>query len=240
MKMKTFLDCRRMALAYEKKLWSQGFDFVVGLDEAGRGPLAGPVAAGAVAIIARGNFLAELKNLRERVNDSKKVAPKKREELYNLLTKHRRIVWGVGLASVQEIDALNILEASKLAMERALAMVIRVLPSDRLAKIVCVLDGNFKIASDLEQTSIVGGDSRVFSIAAASIIAKVTRDRIMARLDKAHPGWDFASHKGYPTPRHLRLLGLRAPSSCHRRTFGPVRVALDGHRKRFADGRPAR
>ena len=171
--METVFDRQRKGLAIEKKFWAQKYDLVIGLDEAGRGPLAGPVAAGAVAIIAEGDFLQELRGLLLLVKDSKKVSAKKRQDLYQLLTRHRRIAWGAGLASEREIERLNILEASKLAMKRALAKLIRALPAGRKRRIVCVLDGNFKIATDLAQVSVVGGDNRVFSVAAASIIAKV-------------------------------------------------------------------
>ena len=224
--MKTNCDCQRRSLAVEKKFWSRGFTVVIGSDEAGRGPLAGPVAAGAVAIISRANVLKTLKTLLDGVNDSKKLSPCRRRELYGLLTKQARIVWASGLASVQEIDRMNILQATKLAMERAINKIVFRLGDVGDDKIACVLDGNFKIDVDYEQISVVGGDASVFSIAAASIIAKVTRDNIMERLDSQYPGWGFKVHKGYPTPQHLGILARHQPTPVHRRSFSPVAQTL--------------
>lgn len=223
--MKIGIDRRRRSLALEKNFWSQGFNIVIGSDEAGRGPLAGPVAAGTIAILGKTSHLLSLKPLLEGVDDSKKLSPLRRRELFGLLTKQPWIAWASGLASVEEIDTFNILQATKLAMERAVGKIVRRLGGGE-ANICCVLDGNFAINVGCEQTSVVGGDASVFSVAAASIIAKVTRDRIMERLDVRYPGWGFAVHKGYPTPKHLRMLARRRPSPIHRRSFAPVAESL--------------
>ena len=190
----------------EEKLWAQGFEHVAGLDEAGRGPLAGPVVA--AAVIA-GSDLAILE-----VNDSKKLSEKKREELYQVLTNHPDINWGVGIVSQEVIDQINILEASKLAMKQAL---------ENLGADFLLLDGNFILDGlDISQKSIIKGDSKVFSIAAASIIAKVTRDRIMQQMHRQFPEYGFDKHKGYGTAAHIKQLKNLGPCKIHRKTFAPV------------------
>jgi ribonuclease HII len=148
----------------EKQLWKRGYNFVAGLDEAGRGPLAGPVVAAAVLIDKNAKIGLE------GINDSKKLSEKQREEYYNILVNNKDVKWGIGIVSEKIIDKINILQATKLAMEVALVD----LNPDYL-----LLDGNFKINSIVRQMPVVGGDGKVFSIAAASIIAKVTRDRMM-------------------------------------------------------------
>ena len=201
----------------EKILWRKGFKNVVGLDEAGRGPLAGPVVAAAV------NFKFEIYNLKsiynnpifKKINDSKKMTAKDREEIYTVLVKHPDIKWGIGIVSEKIIDKINILEATKLAMQKS----IKNLKPDFL-----LLDGNFKINSNIPQRSIIKGDQKVISIAAASIIAKVTRDRIMQKYHKKYPQYGFAKHKGYGTKYHMEMLKKHGACPIHRKSFFPIKV----------------
>lgn len=197
-----------MNLRKEKHLWKKGYKYVAGLDEAGRGPLAGPVVAAAVIISTKLQF--KTKSLLKEVKDSKKLSPKKREMLYKFLTKEPNIEWGIGRVSENMIDKINILEATKLAMRKA----VNNLKIDYL-----ILDGNFKIDLDIPQKSIKKGDSKVFSIAAASIIAKVTRDRIMKRYHKKYPEYGFDKHKGYATKFHRQVLKKHGPCKIHRMSF---------------------
>jgi len=194
----------------EKKLWGKGFKRVVCLDEAGRGSLAGPVVAAAVSIIA--NCKLQIANLK----DSKKLTPKKREEFFKILTKHPNIEWGVGRVSEKVIDKINILEATKLAMIKAIKKLKR--KPDFL-----ILDGNFTIDLGIPQKPIVKADEKVFSCSAASIIAKVTRDRIMVRYHKKYPRYGFNKHKGYPTKLHRKMLAKYGPCKIHRRSFKPLK-----------------
>ena len=202
-------------LSEEKKLWKQGFKFVVGLDEAGRGPLAGPVVAAAVML----NLKFKNKNLKllDEVNDSKKLSEKQREILFKILADHEDVKWGIGIVSEKVIDKINILEASKLAMQKA----IKKLDADYI-----LIDGNFKIKFEGQQKSIIKGDQKVFSIAAASIIAKVTRDRIMDKLHKKYPQYGFNKHKGYGTALHIEMIKKYGPCKIHRKTFYPVSCNL--------------
>ncbi|MBU3934941.1 ribonuclease HII [Patescibacteria group bacterium] len=196
----------------EKKLWKKGFKAVVGLDEAGRGPLAGPVLAAAVVITPGSkNKVSKLK-----IQDSKKLTAKKREEFYKILVGHPQIKWGIGRVSEKVIDKINILEATKLAMEKALRQV-----RTKLNKNIdyLILDGNFKIKSKIPQKSIIKADVKVFSCATASIIAKVSRDRIMLKYDKKYPKYDFKKHKGYPTKLHRKVLKKVGLCPIHRKSF---------------------
>ena len=191
----------------ERALRARGFLLVAGVDEAGRGPLAGPVVA--AAVILPDGF--ELDGL----NDSKKVAPRKREALHATLTAQAEVLWAVGEASVDEIDRLNILRATHLAMARALDALPRK-PDHAL------VDGLPVRGLPVEHTALVEGDALSLSIAAASIIAKVTRDRLMTDLDAAYPQYGFARHKGYGVREHLEALRNHGPCPVHRRTFQPV------------------
>jgi len=209
----------------ERKLWRRGYRRVVGLDEAGRGPLAGPVVAAAAITINlnRDNIPIKLRGLKG-IKDSKKLSPKKREEFYKILTNPLRqladgglqIKWGIGRVSEKVIDKINILEATKLAMKRAI---------EKLSKKpdFLILDGKMKLDLPIPQKSIIKADEKVFSCAAASIIAKVTRDRIMRRYNKRYPKYGFDRHKGYPTKLHRRKLKKYGPCKIHRKTFRPVR-----------------
>jgi len=219
----------------EKRLWKKGFKRVAGLDEAGRGPLAGPVTAAVVSIIANcklkaksvrssssrcDSIIADFKNLK----DSKKLSPKKREEFYKILKKNPAMEWGIGKVSEKVIDKINILEATKLAMIRAIKNLESRIKNKGLRKLdYLILDGNFKIDINIPQKSIIKADEKVFSCALASVLAKVYRDRIMERYDKKYPQYGFKKHKGYPTKLHLKMLKKYGPSKIHRKTFGPVK-----------------
>ena len=189
----------------EKKLWGRGFKAIAGLDEAGRGSLAGPVLAAAV-VVEKG-FKDSLG-----VKDSKKLTAKQREEIHGLLIKHPQIKWGIGRISEKVIDRINILEATKLAMQKALKSLGRKV--DYL-----ILDGSFKIKTKIPQKSIIKADVKVFSCAAASIIAKVSRDRIMDGYHKKYPKYNFKKHKGYPTLSHRKTIKRIGPCPLHRKTF---------------------
>jgi len=191
---------------FEVEAQQRGYRLVAGLDEAGRGPLAGPVVAAAV-ILPRRFRLAGL-------NDSKQVAESERERLYEEIAG-RAVRFGVGCASEQEIDAMNILEATRLAMDRAIQALVP--PPDFLLIDAVTLPGVC-----LPQRSIIKGDGLCLSIAAASIMAKVSRDRLMREYHRKYPQYNFLAHKGYGTAEHLQLLAQYGPCEIHRRTFRPV------------------
>ena len=183
-----------------------------GVDEAGRGPLAGPVVAAAVAILGH-QKLPKLK-------DSKKLSPKKRKEFYNILTNSVGIKWGVGIVSEKIIDRINILEATKLAMVRAISNLKK---RNKKIKIgLLILDGNIRLNLPLSQESIVKADEKITSCMAASIIAKVTRDRIMTLYHNKYPVYGFDSHKGYPTAFHVCMLKKYGRCDIHRKSFSYV------------------
>lgn len=182
---------------------------IAGVDEAGRGPLAGPVTAAAV-------ILDEARPI-DGLADSKALSPARRSELAELI-RERAWAWCVATASVEEIDRLNILQATLLAMQRAVAGL------EPRAE-VALVDGNQRPALDCVVHTIVRGDARVAAIAAASILAKVARDRLMLDLDALYPQYGFARHKGYPTAVHLTALAEHGASPVHRRSFAPVRDA---------------
>jgi ribonuclease HII len=194
-------------LSYELALHARGIRWIAGIDEAGRGPLAGPVAA--AAIILPGNFTCA------GLDDSKKISPRKRELLYEQLTTHPEISWAVATADREEIDRLNILRATHLAMRRA-AESLSTTPDH------CLIDGLPVRDFPFPHDAIVKGDGLSLSIAAASIIAKVTRDRIMRELDQEFPQFGFAKHQGYGTKAHLEALRTHGPCCHHRRSFQPV------------------
>lgn len=188
---------------YENRCWEAGYETVCGVDEAGRGPLAGPVCAAAV-ILPRGLDIPGL-------NDSKKLTAKRREALYDIITE-QALAYGIAFASELEIDEINILQATFLAMERAMAQLA---PPPELA----LIDGNRSKDFGLPVRTIVKGDSLSASIAAASILAKVTRDRLMEQYDEQYPQYGFAVHKGYGTKRHYAALREYGPCPIHRQTF---------------------
>lgn len=205
--------------------------FVIGLDEAGRGPLAGPVCAGAVCFMDPATDDSDFSFILRNVRDSKLLTYGKREILYSLITSRSDILWGCAFVSSETIDKVNILEATKLAMEKAVLDLRRkdaVLSRGFSVSESClIIDGNFRICSELPQFSIVGGDRLAVSISAASIVAKVSRDRAMKAFDSQYPGYGFAIHKGYGTKRHLQALLDLGPTPIHRKTFAPVARLCD-------------
>ncbi len=204
-------------LLAERRLWALGYRCIAGLDEAGRGPWAGPVVAAAVVLP---HDREDLPDLLAGVNDSKRLTPRQREVLFDRVYEVAVGV-GVGEASPEEIDELGIVPATRLAMRRALAA-LPTRPDYLLLDHITLPDVN------LPQESFVRGDARVLSIAAASIVAKVTRDRIMVALDAAYPGYGFAAHKGYGTAAHREALHRLGPSPVHRRSWAPVRAVVEG------------
>lgn len=195
------------SLHHENTLRASGFRIVAGVDEAGRGPLAGPVCVAAVVLPEK---------FRHRVlNDSKQLSPAKRELLYEEITSNEKIRWHCVAIEVAEIDRINILQATWQGM-RAAAQALDPCPD------AVLIDGRPVKQYPLHQVALVKGDSLSFSIAAASIIAKVTRDRIMRALAEHHPEYGFEVHKGYGTPQHLEALKKHGPCPHHRRSFSPV------------------
>lgn len=190
-------------LLYEKEAKKQGYCSVCGIDEAGRGPLAGPVFAAAV-VLPDGCVIDGL-------NDSKKLSPKKRDELFEII-RERAVAFSVDAATEKEIDEINILQATFLAMKRAQEGL-------KIKADYALIDGNRMPPLSIPAMSIVKGDSRSSSIAAASILAKVSRDRYMTQLDKLYPQYKFAQHKGYPTELHYEMIAKYGISPVHRLSF---------------------
>ena len=187
----------------ENELYDSGISTLCGVDEAGRGPLAGPVCAAAV-MLPRGIVIDGL-------NDSKKLSEKRREQLYGEITA-KALHWSVAFASVEEIEELNILGATYLAMNRAIAG-LGVVPE------LALIDGNRAVGVEYKTRCVVGGDGKCADIAAASIIAKVTRDWLMYQLDRQYPGYGFAKHKGYGTAAHYAAIRELGASPVHRPSF---------------------
>jgi ribonuclease HII len=202
---------RRCGFRYERKLRATGVARIAGIDEAGRGALAGPVVAAAVVLPEKFRH--------RRLNDSKQLSPELREEIYCELTSHPQIAWGVGVIDSIEIDRINILRASHRAMRVAIAALTG--PPDHV-----LIDGLPVIPFPLPQTAIIDGDCISLSIAAASVIAKVTRDRMMRDFCAQFPQYCFAQHKGYGTELHLLKLHEFGPCPIHRRSFEPVAQPL--------------
>ncbi|HLI49166.1 MAG TPA: ribonuclease HII [Chthonomonas sp.] len=200
--------------AEERAAAKEGYTCIVGIDEAGRGCLAGPVVAACV--------LLPFEWLPEGLNDSKQLTPSEREKLYEAITRGAR-GWGVGVVEAERIDAINILKATHEAMRSALAALPKGLFPD-----LALIDGLPVQPFPIAQKALVRGDARSASIAAASIVAKVTRDRLMCSLDALFPGYGFAQHKGYATREHIRALQTLGPCALHRRSFRPVVEALQG------------
>lgn len=198
------------SLRTEQKLWDAGFRIVAGIDEAGRGPLAGPVVAAAVVLPP--GFTHRV------LNDSKQLTERRREALFEELTARADVRWSVAVVEAEEIDRVNILQATHAAMRRA-ALTLAVPPAHVL------IDGLPVRPFPFPSTALIGGDALSFSIAAASIVAKVTRDRLMREMDARHPGYNFSRHKGYGTALHLARLRQHGPSPIHRRSFRPVQQA---------------
>lgn len=193
---------------YEENLYNEGYKYICGIDEAGRGPLAGPVVVGAV-VMPRDSKL-------EYVNDSKKVTEKRRELLYDQIT-NTALAYGVGIVSQEEIDELNILNATKKGLHVALGQVIENL---KTKPDIVIVDALREIDTyGITYESIIKGDATCYSISAASIIAKVTRDRIMEEWDKVYPMYGFSKHKGYGTANHISAIRQYGPCPLHRKTF---------------------
>lgn len=192
-----------MTYEYENLLKEKGYKVVCGIDEAGRGPLAGPVFAAAVILP---DDLTDLG-----INDSKKLSEKKRDALFDII-KEKAIAWSVGSADEQEIDEINILNATFLAMKRA----VEGLP---VKPDIALVDGNRKPGTGIEEMTLVKGDSKSISIAAASILAKVSRDRYLLELDEKYPEYQFKKHKGYPTALHYEMIKEHGISPVHRLSF---------------------
>lgn len=190
-------------LEYEKSLYSKGYEYICGIDEAGRGPLCGPVVAAAV-ILKKGDKI-------EGVNDSKKLSEKKRETLFEEI-KQRAIAWSIGIVDEKTIDEINILEATRLAMKKAVEG-LEQKPDYAL------VDAEKKVPIDVPYMPIVKGDALSESIAAASIIAKVTRDHMVIELDKQYPEYNFAKNKGYGTKQHTDAIKEYGLCPAHRRSF---------------------
>ena len=197
-------------LQYERNLWNEGKKYVAGLDEAGRGPLAGPVVAAAVVFYENPQI--------SMINDSKKLTEEVRECLFDLILNET--LCGIGAAEVEEIDRINIYQASFLAMDRALEN-LDTQPEHLL------VDGRAFPRNDIPFTTIVKGDSISYSVAAASILAKVTRDRMMREYDQEFPQYGFANHKGYATREHLDAIEEFGYCPIHRRSFHPKRFQLE-------------
>jgi ribonuclease HII len=200
---------------FERELVQRGLRLIAGVDEAGRGPLAGPVVA--AAVIFPCEWIRD--GLPRRfwgLNDSKQLLAEDRDHYFRLLTSDDRVRFGVSIVDVDIIDAINILQASLRAMNLALDQ-LNPIPEHSL------VDGNQICTLRHPQTALVDGDARSYSVAAASVIAKVTRDRLMHDYDRQFPGYGFAEHKGYGTPQHLAALAAQGPCPLHRKSFYPIR-----------------
>ena len=197
-------------LKYETRAANQGYRFVIGVDEAGRGPLAGPVVAGAV-------LFPEKVSLKE-LNDSKKLSQQTREKFFPEIIQ-TALAYGVGIVSVETIEKINILQAALLAMKQAV---------ENCATIpdLLLIDGNKRVDHPAHQWTIVKGDGKSLSIAAASVLAKVTRDRIMQEYHQSYPEYEFDRHKGYPTKRHQEKIRQYGPCPIHRKTFKGVKEMI--------------
>lgn len=200
---------------YEKELWNAGYQNVAGCDEAGRGPLFGPVVA--ASVILPHDFVLE------GLNDSKKLTEKKREEYYPIIME-KALAVGISIVSPEEIDEINIYEASRQGMLRAIES-MKIKP-DYIITDAMPLDGFTSVPHE----AIIKGDAKSITIAAASVVAKVTRDHIMYEEDKKHPEYLFAKHKGYPTKKHIELLNKYGIIDGYRRTFGPVKKYIEEHK----------
>ena len=193
---------------YEQKCKAQGFDIVIGVDEAGRGPLAGPVVAAAVML--------KTTVFENRIDDSKKLSALQREKAFPEITE--KSVFGIGIVGERSIDRLNILVATQRAMEQAVTRLLAKLPVGR-RRVHLLVDGNVALDMGISCTTIIKGDTKSKSIACASILAKVTRDRIMSSYDRIYPQYGFIRHKGYPTLLHREAIRAHGPSLIHRMSF---------------------
>lgn len=236
------ITMKKSSFKLEKELMSQGYDFVIGIDEAGRGPLAGPVVACAAAWrksqFQNPNIQINSKSQNSKfkknfslIKDSKKLSEKQREELHDFICEYFYV--GIGVCDHKTIDRINILEATFLSMKKAIGAltrnVERITPDSDVSRFtfhdmrkIILIDGNKTIPNlSVEQKAIVGGDNLVKSISAASIVAKVTRDRMMKKMHEKYPQYCFDKHKGYGTKMHIEAIKKYGICSIHRRSFGP-------------------
>lgn len=197
---------------YEDKLMNEGYQLIGGVDEVGRGPLVGPVVA-ACCVLSRDFEL-------EGLTDSKKLSEKKRD-LYAAYIKEHAIAYGIGIVSPEEIDRINIYEASREAMKLAIAEVRSKI------NLEYVLSDAMPIELDIPVLPIIKGDAKSITIAAASVLAKVTRDEMMYKLDKKYPEYGFANHKGYPTKKHIEAINKYGIFEGYRKTYGPVKAVIE-------------
>lgn len=200
---------------YENKLYKQGINYIGGVDEVGRGPLVGPVVA-ACCVLPKDFVL-------EGLTDSKKLSEKKRNAFFDYI-KDNCICYGIGIVEPEIIDEVNIYQATKIAMKQAISKV-----EDQIDLEHVLIDA-MPLDLDIPTTSIIKGDSKSISIAAASVLAKVTRDSMMYELDKKYPQYGYASHKGYPTKKHLEAIHKYGLIEGYRKTYGPVREILEGEK----------
>lgn len=200
---------------YENKLYKQGINYIGGVDEVGRGPLVGPVVA-ACCVLPKYFVL-------EGLTDSKKLSEKKRNVFFDYI-KDNCICYGIGIVEPEIIDEVNIYQATKIAMKQAISKVEEQIDLEH------VLIDAMPLDLDIPTTSIIKGDSKSISIAAASVLAKVTRDSMMYELDKKYPQYGYASHKGYPTKKHLEAIHKYGLIEGYRKTYGPVREILEGEK----------
>lgn len=195
---------------FDKTVRQRGYGLIAGVDEVGRGPLAGPVVAAAcILLVKRASFAG--------IDDSKKLSAEKRQHFYELLTSDKQVIYGVGVASVEEIDLINIYQATIQAMLRAIAA-LSIQPD------LLLVDGLKLPHPEIPCEKVIGGDGRSLSIAAASNIAKVTRDKMMLNYHQEHPEYGFDSHKGYGTPQHLAAIQAHGPLPIHRMSFAPFKT----------------
>ncbi len=196
-------------LYYERRLKSEGYNFVIGVDEAGRGPLAGPVVAAAVAL--------KTTNFKNRIDDSKKLSLKSRENAFGEILE--KSIFGISVVSEKIIDRINILQATRKAMHNAVISLTGKINSLSSLRIHIIVDGNMPLELAWPSSAIIKGDAKSKSIAAASILAKVTRDRIMREYDLIYPAYGFRKNKGYPTQAHKGVLRRVGTCAIHRKTF---------------------
>lgn len=200
--------------AYEKELYNQNIKYIAGVDEVGRGPLIGPVVA--ACVVLPNNFKLE------GLNDSKKISEKKRDLFYDYIIENC-LAYGIGIVGPEIIDEINIYQASKKAMEIAIDEVRKKI------QVEYVLIDAMPLELDIPTASIIKGDSKSISIAAASVVAKVTRDKMMYDLDKKYPMYGYKGHKGYPTKKHIEMIRKYGLIDGYRMTYGPVKEIANGH-----------
>lgn len=196
-------------LHFERSLKAKGFDLIIGVDEAGRGPLAGPVVAAAV--------LLKDFNFNNRIDDSKKLSPANRRKAFFEIKK--KSMYATASVGHKQIDRINILQATILAMQKAVNRLAKELDSRQLKRTFVLIDGNMRFKLKLPYRSIIKGDGKSLNIAAASILAKVSRDQVMEKNHKIYPQYGFIQHKGYPTQMHRDILRKIGPSAIHRKSF---------------------